>query len=63
MNGVTQLYASSERDVQVNAVLRLVYFAGMILLLLATPVSFFFYWNARQEEPLLRRIRQRFKRG
>ncbi|WP_214875067.1 7TM-DISM domain-containing protein [Exiguobacterium sp. CH10] len=63
LNGVTQLYMSSESNVQVNAVLRLVYFAGMILLLLATPVSFFFYWNARQEEPLLQRVRHRFKKG
>ena len=63
LNGVTQLYMSSERDVQVNAVLRLVYFAGMVLLLLATPLSFLFYWNARQEEPFLRRMRHRFKKG
>ena len=63
LNGVTQLYMSSESDIQVNAVLRFVYFAGMVLLLLATPVSFLLYWNARQEEPFLRRMRHRFKRG
>ncbi|TCI30018.1 hypothetical protein EVJ33_07720 [Exiguobacterium sp. SL-10] len=63
LNGVTQLYTASENDVQVIAVLRPVFFIGLILLLLATPLSFVFYWNARQPEPFIRRLRRNFARA